>query len=361
MNVATTAQPARPGARRALRLAAVACLAAFAGGWTGPVGPSLRLPRGDLANEYWDVVARLDTGHLVIAQTWLSNLGPAGRMAGAFGQLVAPDGRTRPFKRSEAPGQFRIDGGRLDLHSVALEPVGPPRRFEVGRDELAIELALAGGGAPASAGSVTDACPFEVLEPGARADVRLREQAAAPVVSTQGRVALTHRWTQDLESECVLRRLEVFVLEREFGLYFAETTAPDGTLHRWLVAQRGDRVLFAGDPGDAAVRWSDAAGGFAPPASARFAAAGLEAQVRFAGALASVDPTERLPGPVQWLMSSRTRPRLTWLRAPFEIALDGADGVRSSSSGEAVAKVSYLNPLPPAGEFPRVAHTEGTP
>lgn len=327
-----------------------------------PAASPVRLPEGKLATEYWDLVARLDSGHLVIAQTWLSNLGGADRSAGALGWLIAPGGGAQRFKRSEAPGAWLLtDGGRrIDLHSIALEPGGPTRRFEVGKDDLGIDLALAGGTGPVSSGSVAGRCPFEILEPAAPATVRLRGAAAAPAVATQGRVALTHRWTTGLEAACVLRRVEVFVLEPEFGLYFSETQAPDGSLHRWLVAKRGDRVVFRGDPGaDAALRWNETEEGFGAPLALRFGAAGLEARVRFEAELASVDPTDRLPRPMQWLVAARTRPRLTWLRAPFEISLDTGGGVRRSFAGEAVAKVSYMNPLP-GGRLPsRVAvHSE---
>lgn len=328
---------------------------------TVPAAPLVRLPDGKLATEYWDLVARLDSGHLLIAQTWLSNLGVTDRSAGALGWLIAPNGAPYRFKRSEAPGAWLLtDGGRrIDLHSIALAPGGPARGFEVRKQDLGIDLQMTGAAGPLSSGSVAGECPFEVLEASAPASVRLRGAAAAPV-ETHGRVALTHRWTSGLEASCVLRRVEVFVLERELGIYFAETQAPGGSLHRWLVAKRDGRVFFQGDPGDAAeVRWNETDEGFGAPLSLRFGAAGLDARVRFEAELTSVDPTDRLPRPMQWLVASRTRPRLSWWRSPFEITLDTGGGVRRSFRGEAVAKVSYMNPLP-GGRLPsRVAvHSE---
>ena len=140
--------------------------------------------------------------------------------------------------------------------------------------------------------------------------MRLRGAATTTPVATRGHVALTHRWTTGLEAACVLRRVEVFVLEKDLGLYFAETQAPDGSLHRWLVAERGGRVVFRGDPGDdSTLRWAETDEGFGAPLSLRFAAAGIDARVRFDAELASVDPTDRLPRPMQWLVASRMRPR----------------------------------------------------
>jgi len=43
---------------------------------------------------------------------------------------------------------------------------------------------------------------------------------------------------------------------------------------------------------------------------------------------------------VHWLVSTRTKPRLSWLRAPFELDVAG-----HRIQGEAVAKVTYSNPL----------------
>jgi hypothetical protein len=240
------------------------------------------------------------------------------------------------FKRSEPEGKWALaDGGRrIDLHSVALDPAG---RFEVTKDELGVDVALARS-APVRARE-SGRCSFELLAPAAPAAVGLRVGDGAAPFATHGRVALTHRWSAGLESDCVLRRVEVFVLEREIGLYFAETTTPDGDVVRRVVAERDGRVLFSGDPDSASLRWS-AEKGFAPPTSLDFAAGGLSGRVRFDETLASVDPTDRLPAPVQWLVATRTRPRLSWLRAPFELRVGGR-----TIAGEAVAKVTYSNPL----------------
>jgi len=324
-------------ARRRFRGVAAFLLAALGLAGVASATPAIRLPQGELAGESWDLISRLDSGHLVIAQAALSNLGPGDRHAAVLGFLVDPDGAIHRFKRSEPAGKWTgASEGRLDLRSIALEPGGSTRRFEVAKDELGIDLTLASGSIQASdAGS----CSFELLEPAAPAAARVRIGAGAEPFATQGRVALTHRWSTGLESDCVLRRVEVFVLEPTIGIYFAEATAPDGAVSRRLVAERDGRVLFSGDPGPAAVRWS-AEKGFAPPESVAFSAGGIAARVRFGATLGSVDPIERLPAPVQWLVAARTKPRLSWLRAPFELDVAGRH-----VSGEAVAKVTYSNPL----------------
>lgn len=330
-------------------LAAVAALALASPAPAGAVAaaPAVRMPAGELAGEYWDVIARLDSGHLLIAQTYISNLGPGDRSAGAVGYLVSSDGKVESFKRSEPEGKWRlVDGRWIDLHSVELDPAGPPRRFSVGRDELGVDLVMKNGGAPRNGGTISSACPVELLEMASPADAELRTKKGAAPKKTRAHVAMTHRWTQSLESDCTLRRVELFVLERELGLYFSETTTPDGALHRWLVVRRGERVVFEGDPGAAKVRWSTGAGGFAPPDSVRFSVAGIEAHVRFEEEpLATLDPTERLSVPVQLLVATRSRPRLSWMRAPYDVSVSSEGGKSRSFRGDAVAKVSYLNPL----------------
>jgi hypothetical protein len=301
--------------------------------------PAVRMPKGELAGEYWDLIARLDSGQVVIAQTAISNLGMGDRHAAAIGDLVDPDGTVHRFKRSDSEGQWTLaGGGRVDLRSIALDLAASPRRFEVARDELGLDLAFERDADPIAA-SDDGPCSFELLEPAAPASAHVRIGTATPT-ATQGRVALTHRWSTGLESDCVLRRVELFVLEPDLGVYFAETTTPAGAVSHRLVAERDGRVVFAGDPDRAAVRWSPAATGFAPPAAIEFAVPGFEGNARVGATLATIDPTERLPAPVQWIVATRTRPRLTWLRAPFEVDAGGR-----RIAGEAIAKVTYSNPL----------------
>jgi len=320
----------------------------------GPVGAAaatgaVQMPEGEFAGEYWDLIARSDAGKWLIAQAAITNLGPGDHAATVLGYVVERDGTARRFKRTDPAGRWVLDGGgsRIDLRSIAFDPAGPARSFEVAKDDLGVDLRIAGRAAPLAA-SRTGACSFELLDAGAPASLRLRDGADAASRPSAARVALTHRWATTLEADCVLRRVEVFVLEPEVGLYFAETTDPDGRVVRQLVAEHGGRVLFAGDPDDAAVRWDAAADGFAPPDTARVSVPGLSASFHFESTLASIDPTERLPAPVQWLVTARTKPRLSWLRVPFELRLGGR-----VVSGEAIAKLSYSNPLPARVAEPR--------
>ena len=343
----------RSGARKPG--AALALLAGLGLAAAATAAPALRMPEGEFAGESWDLIAKLDSGYLVLAQTALSNLGPGDRNAAVIGHLVAPDGSVQRFKRSEPEGKWALVGADqgLDLRSISLEPFGTARRFVVAKNELGIELALGRPG-PRNDERRSGPCSFELLETGAPAAAQLRLAPGAPELATRARVAMTHRWSTDLESACALRRVELFVLEPGASLYFSETLAPDGGVGRWMAVERDGRRVFAGDPGDAGVEWAASAEGFAPPASARVAAGKITARFAFDPELASVDPTERLPAAVQWLIAKRTKPRLAWMRAPFEMKIDGR-----TIAGTAVAKVTYSNPLP-GGRIPArvAAHSE---
>jgi hypothetical protein len=304
------------------------------------------MPEGEWSGVSWDVVARLDSGDLVVAQAFVSNLGPGDRNAGVLGWWIGSDGEPFRFKRNEPEGEWNLVDGGLDLHSIEVEPAAKPRRFVVDKEEVGIELVVRGPSAGAPPRSAGGDCSFELLDTASPADASLRRERGTGTRKTTGRVAWTHRSATALESTCAQRRLELFVLEDGLGVYFVERTDPAGGTHPFAVATQGERVLFRGEPTDVAVEWEAADDGFPRPASLRFRAGDVAARVDFGATLVAIDPTERLPAAVRLLMASQMQPRLFFSRAPFELELAGAPERRASFRGEAVAKVSYSNPVP---------------
>ena len=73
-----------------------------------------RLPSGESASEYFDLLVRLDSGHRVFARFLVTNEGPGGGSAAAFGHVIRPDGtvlrgmdafrRAAPEAQPDAPG-----------------------------------------------------------------------------------------------------------------------------------------------------------------------------------------------------------------------------------------------------------------
>jgi hypothetical protein len=359
VRVASRAWRRSPAARAVALAAAIGIgLAAGPGADASVRGdPAARLPEGALAGEYWDLVARFESGHVLMATVALTNTGVGGRTAVAVGQLVEPDGTSHPFSRSERAGGWRLDGDgrRLDLQSIVLDQAGDTRRFVVDKNELGIEVSLASAGAPAwPARDASPGCGFDVLDVAGPATGRFRRAAGAEPVALRGLAALTHRWTPGLEVDCLRRGVELFAMQPGLGLYFRESEAPDGARQTWLLVQRDGRTLFEGAPAESEVRWRDGAPGYPEPARLRFAAPGVEGSAEFGEALGVFEPLARLPAPLRAAMELRTRPRVAWSAPRFELRLG-----RRALHGAALAKLAWTNPQPaPAGTLPAAAAAE---
>lgn len=309
--------------------------------------PGARLPAGALAGEYWDLVARFESGHLLVATAALANTGPGGRTAVVLGELVEPGGKVHRFSRSEREGGWRLEdnGRRLDLQSIVLDQAGPTRRFVVDKNELGIDLAIEGAGAPAwPARDVSPGCGFDVLEVAGSATGSFRPGRAAAPVALRGLAALTHRWTPGLEVDCLRRAVELFAMEPGLGLYFRESETPSGAREAWLLVRRDGRTVFQGAPSGSELGWRAGAAGYPDLAWLRFTAPGLAGRAEFGEPLGVFEPFARLPAPLRAALELRTRPRLAWSTPSFELR-SGSRSLR----GPALAKLAWTNPQPPGG------------
>jgi hypothetical protein len=355
---ARRAQRRRPGACAAALAAAIGLALGAGANASVPRGdPAARLPEGALAGEYWDLVARFESGHVLMATVALTNTGIGGRTAVVVGQLLGPDGVAHPFSRSEREGGWRLDGGgrRLDLQSIVLDQAGDVRRFVVDKNELGIEVAIASAGRPAwPARDASPGCGFDVLDVAGPATGSFRSASGAEPVALRGLAALTHRWTPGLEVDCLRRGVELFAMQPGLGVYFRESEAPDGARQAWLLVRRDGRTLFEGEPAESEVTWRSGAPGYPEPARLRFAAPGLDGRVEFGASLGVFEPLARLPAPLRAAMELRTRPRVAWSAPRFELRL-GSRALR----GAALAKLAWTNPQPtPAAELPAAAAAE---
>jgi hypothetical protein len=319
--------------------------------------PAARLPDGPLAGESWDLVARFEPGHLLLASVVLTNTGVGGRTATALGQLVEPDGTVHAFSRSERPGGWRLerDARRLDLRSIVLDQSEATRRFTVAKNELGIELAISSAGAPAwPADDPTPGCGLDVLVLAGPASGSFRAPGSDRSVPLRGLAALTHRWAPGLEVECLRRGVELFAMEGGVGLYLLERETPAGARDAWLLVQRDGRTLFQGAPGESAITWRAGAPGYPEPEALAFRAPGVRGRVAFGEPLGSFEPLARLPGPLRVAMELRTRPRVAWSAPRFELELGGRP-----LRGSALAKLAWTNPQPARAELPADAAPGG--
>jgi hypothetical protein len=308
--------------------------------------PAARLPGGSLAGEYWDLAARFDSGHVLLATVTITNaLG--GRTAIALGQLVDPNGTVHPFSRTESPGGFRLEEGgrRIDLRSIVLDQAGDRPSFVVDKDELEIDVTIEGRGSPAWPEEVVaPGCPLDVLAVAAPAHGGFRIPGRGPRVELRGLAAITHRWMPGLEADCLQRGVELFAMQKDLGVYFREVLAPDGRAHAWMLVQRGARTLYQGPPSRRTLRFGDDANGYPELTGLEVRAPGIEARVDVGPSLGAFEPLERIPAPLRWAIELRTRPRLSWSAPSCRITLT-TDGERVAVGAPALVKLAYTNPL----------------
>lgn len=301
--------------------------------------------QADSGGDYYELVARFDSGHLLFAVAGLGNLGWGDDNATVVGFVVDPDGSAHRFSRSEHDAEQRLspDGLRMDLRSIVFDRSTRPWQFRVDKGEFKLDLAIRAGAAARARPAVQPAprCPFDVLESATPVSGTLWRSGMPAPLAIAGRIAVTHRATRGLEADCQLRRVEFFALDGALGLYFTEITGADGRASRWLVATRSGRTVYEGAPDSAELAWRPGPDGYPQPASLRFAAPGLGGRVEIDAPVVVYDPTERMPAPLRWAVSLRTRPRLTASASRFELAPAGEPRI----AGRGVTRVTYSNPL----------------
>lgn len=331
--------------RRALHSAAlVALLATAAWGVPSPGGPAVRLPEGEFASDAWDLVARFDSGHLIFSQAMVTNLGWGDHKAVVVGLVVTPDEKVQVFRRSEAEGDWKLsrDGLRMDLRSIVFDRGQALHRLDVGKDEFELGVEWQPSGQPVWPAALPQRCPVEVHEINSDARGSLWSVGmSGPTRLERGRVALTHRWTAELESSCLLRRTELFVLESDLGVYFTEITTADGRTHRWVALRRGDAVVYQGAPERVALRWRTDASGYAGLRRIELAAAGIALRAEVGEPFFRFELLDRVPVGFRSALATRTRPRLLLARARLTLELPGVAGRARS----AVVKLDYANPF----------------
>ncbi len=324
----------------------------------GRGAPAVRLPDAEFGGDYWDLVARFDSGHHLFAQAAVTNMGLGDHKAAVFGFIVTPEGEEIPFRRTENRGGWRLspDGSRMDLRSIVLDTAAPTRSLVVDKKEIEIDLAIEAAPSPAWEARPGDRCPVDVLDVASpvRGSYWLAETDER--VELVGSATLTHRWMSGLEAECVQRRVEFFGLEAELGVYFSEVTTPEGAVHRWSVARRGDRLEMDRGAAQVELAWRGDVRGFPQPTAIDLEGTALALHVNVDEPVLVVEPLARVSEPWRGLLERLTRPLLRFSPAPFHHASSGEEAWHE---GRGVVKVSYLNPLP--SEVPSTAPANPVP
>lgn len=301
--------------------------------------PGARLPEGEDGSEHWDLVVRLDSGHLVFARFLVTNLGPGERNGVAVGQIVRPDGSVKKFRNARGWRQWALspDRRRLDVLSSRLELREPSYRLEIDKDSVRLDLRFPPAGARTPPdGAVPEAYGLDLLALGAPVTGSLWLKPMAEALAVEGTATLTHAWTDRREEEAFLRQVEVFVDGPDGGAYLTEFLLPGGERRRWLAAgaadaasSEGPLLLELGEPRPG----GDAGTAGLVPGTLEIGAAGLRGRLTVGAPLLEYDPLEELPQPWRLLASARLQPRRVWLRASG--ALSAASPPDASPAGRA--------------------------
>jgi hypothetical protein len=346
----------RAGRLRRAALAAALCvaLALAVSAVPSPGGPAVRLPEGEFASDAWDLVARFESGHMVFSQAVVTNLGWGDHKAAVVGLVVTPDRKVQTFRRSEDQGDWKLsrDGLRMDLRSIVFDRTQTPHRLDVGKDEFELAVEWQPSGQPVWPASLPQRCPVEVQEISSDASGSLWSLGMpGPTKLEDGHVALTHRWTAELDASCLVRRAELFVLESDVGVYFTEILTATGETHRWVALRRNGAIAYQGAPQRASLRWKDLASGYPSAAAIELDVPGLRLRGQVEEPFFRFDLLDRVAMPFRNVIAMETEPRLLLARA--RLALEPPAAGEARRELEAVLKLDYANPLPTASQAPR--------
>jgi len=347
-------------AHRILRLAAALAATLLATGAAAQsVDPGAKVPAGDSASEYWDLVARLDEGFVVTARFAITNEGPGEHNAVAFGHVLRPGLPPVAFQNGRRQGHWRLspDRRRIEIGSSVLALSDGARHFEVDNDKRQIKVFLdwQQDASARSAPVGPQGYQIDVLQLASpvRASVWIVGMKAPKEVA--GTLTLTHTRSPVLEGEQVLRRIDVASRETGGGTYLLDLLAPDGTRFSWLSvstpgAERLERSGFAvSTEGEV----QGASPGHWSPSRLVLKGPDLQGSVSLGEPFLEVDPLAALPGFLRMVYSLRGRPHRSWIPADFDLSLvPGPTLPAIRVAGDAVAALTFLDTLPQSQRAP---------
>jgi len=312
-----------------------------------------RMSRQDSAWESWDLSARFESGHILVARFLVTNDGPGEHTAVAVGHLLFPDGSPVTFHNGRSRERWRLahEGMYLDVGSSELDLRAASRGYRIDKDRTGVKIQLAIEASPASSLAsrqrpggygiriVDVAAPIE-------GTAWIRERKMDEPVALRGRASLIHSWSDTRESKLALRRIDFASLSPAGAISLVDVTTPEGAHLRWLVVERGGQIVH--ETGDFEVSVGpDQAGSdrYPVPASVSFRDSAVEGEVDLQRILLRRDPFELVPQPFRFLLSFHTRPRRVWTESPFKVKFDtGSDRSSWQVQGAGIATVTWLNP-----------------
>ncbi|MDP6540792.1 MAG: hypothetical protein QF410_14710, partial [Planctomycetota bacterium] len=283
-----------------------------------------RVPEAELGSEFWSVAARFDSGHHLVLELCITNVGFGDGNAAVIGHLIEPDGTVHAFDGASRDGEWSLSQDRLHVRvkGVELDQRRPVHHLRVDKRRVKLDLDFEPGGSDlrlAAFGGPDRGFDLLALEAPARAILQMPGEEEEVLV---GRVARTHRWSEGLESGFLLRRIELFTLRGDVEAYLVDVLDPDGGSRSWLTVQRDGEVLRS-QPVEVQPVWGIVEGpsGFPVPEGLTVTGEQVRGHVDLRPSLVRYDPLADLPAVVRWAISPFLRWRATWSESPFELEL----------------------------------------
>ena len=312
--------------------------------------PSARLPAGAKGSEYWDLVAKLDSGHVVSARFLLTNVGPGNHSAVVRGYVIAPDGEIRRFRNGRRRSRWRLSDDNLDLtvNKCRLDLHNQTARLEVRKDVTRIDLrfALQGGAIPPP-GVLPPRYFVETLAANAAVEGQIQLAPDSAPTPVRGTGAVTHTWTSEAEEKRIARRLDFFTLTTGRSIQLSEFRTPSGRTTRWLRVLRDGRSELESTEVvlEATGKLSGTPRSYPVEGRLRIQSPGVHGSIELSRVIHQYDPLDAIPEPMQTLIrwSVKMQPHQVLASAPFELelesaAVEAATGLR----GDGVALVGFL-------------------
>jgi hypothetical protein len=316
--------------------------------------PGARLSRADGALEYWDLVARFDQGHRLVARVLVTNEGPGEQTAVGVGHLIQPDGEVVEFRNGRLQGRWSVadDARSLRIGSTELGLAGPVRTLDYDNNKRGIEIRLrlrADASARFPRAGEPTGYRVDLLDLAARVDGTVLLPGMTAPVALSGRATFLHTWTDQSEPSIVLRRIDFSSLEPGAQVYLRDVLTTEGKRHQWLVVVQDGHALI--ETSEIHVDLETARGGstrgYPLPSAIRVRGpGGVSGRIALERKLLEHDPLGDLPQPFRFLLSFDMRPRRVWTDSSFSLGLDATPGRAALElSGIGITSVTFLNPL----------------
>lgn len=341
----------RGWATAVLGLLVPALQALHAGGPSPTVDPAARLPEGDSAREYWDVVALLDSGHHFYARFLITNDGPGERNAIAMGDLVDPDGRAAPFENGRRKGRWTLgkDGRSLRIGSSRLDLSGPAARVEIDNDKRGFEVILRFEPDTTSAAVFDiDGYHMDLLQLASKVTGHVQHAEMQEPLTVTGRATLSHTWTSRPEKDVVTARIDVSSLSPGPATFLSFWLPPAAPTRAWMGVRDAGGSTHSVPARRAHIDFQRGEKSEYPvPILLRFDGTGLRATASPGGTPLRRNPLDPLPSAIRMLYSFGARPMRAWVDSSVKVEAEASGDTKPTHwEASGVTTLNFENVFP---------------